>query len=110
VGKDIEKHISDSHPSFFINACHGGKQTLGIKGLSSWANHLIRKGAGLVINPQWKVDDKLAYKFALVFYQELFKGKTIAEATREARLSIKIDHDSTWLAYSVYGHPNAKIS
>jgi len=36
-------------------------------------------------------------------------GDTVAEAVREGRLASRCPGNPTWLAYSVYAHPNARV-
>ncbi|MFM6005564.1 MAG: CHAT domain-containing protein, partial [Sphaerospermopsis kisseleviana] len=109
LGAKVKGHINRKRPGFVFNACHSGRQTWALTGLGGWPNRLISSGAGLFVAPLWKVRDDLALKFAQTFYQELFNGKTVAEAVYSSRLAAKAAGDSTWLAYSVYAHPNATI-
>jgi hypothetical protein len=112
LGAKIQGHIYNNRPAFFFNACHSGRQSWTLAGLGGWPNHLIKSGASLVLAPMWEVEDYLASKFAKTFYQELLDSKvTIGEAVRRSRLAVKNINDPTftWLAYSVYAHPNAQI-
>lgn len=72
-------------------------------------DRLISSGAGLFIGPLWEVGDATAYAFSLTFYTALLRGATIAQATRQGRTAARRQGDPTWLAYSVYGHPNATV-
>lgn len=108
-GPQIEGHIYKSRPAFVFNACHSGRQAWALTGLGGWPNRLISAGAGLFLAPLWRVSDDLALEFAKTFYQELLNGRTVAEAVRKSRLAARRSGDSTWLAYSVYAHPNAKV-
>lgn len=110
IGTKIEHYIKKHHPAFVFNACHAGRQAWALTRIGGWANRLISIGAGLFLAPLWTVSDDLASQFAKVFYKHLLDGKTVAESVREARKSIKQEGDPTWLAYSVYAHPNAKIT
>ncbi|CUR35443.1 CHAT domain-containing protein [Planktothrix tepida] len=107
----IESHIQKTRPAFVFNSCHSGRQSWALRGLGGWPNHLIGMGAGLFLAPLWPVSDSCALQFAKQFYQELLRGKTVAEAMLSSRLAIKdvSQGDSSWLAYSVYAHPNAKV-
>ncbi len=109
-GGAVTRHIKDNFPGFFLNTCHGGRQGWSLTGLGGWANRLIEAGAGLFLSPMWSVADDRAVIFAETFYQHLLAGKTAAQAVRLARLQVKADGDPTWLAYSLYAHPNATIA
>lgn len=107
----IESHIHKTRPAFVFNSCHSGRQSWALRGLGGWPNHLIGMGAGLFLAPLWPVSDGCALVFAKQFYQELLRGKTVAQAMLSSRLAIKdvCQGDSSWLAYSVYAHPNATV-
>lgn len=107
----IESHINKTRPAFVFNSCHSGRQSWALRGLGGWPNHLIGMGAGLFLAPLWPVSDGCALVFAKQFYQELLRGKTVAQAMLSGRLAIKdvSQGDSSWLAYSVYAHPNATV-
>ena len=57
----------------------------------------------------WSVTDANALTFAETFYGELLGGATVAEAVRSGRQAARAAGDPTWLAYSVYAHPNARV-
>jgi CHAT domain-containing protein len=83
--------------------------------LGGWPNHLIAAGASLLIAPLWRVYDEPALDFARKFYEELLNDKTVAEAVQLSRKAIFDQYyqnkgDATCFIYSVYAHPNAKIS
>jgi len=110
VGAATERYLHSARPGFFFNACEVGRQGWALTRLGGWANRLISAGAGLFIGPHWEVRDDSALTFAATFYQRLLQGDTVAEATYQARLAARKAGDPTWLAYSVYAHPNARIS
>ena len=109
VGPEIEGYIRRARPAFFFNVCHGGQQGWALTRLGGWANRLISAGAGLFIAPLWSVTDANALTFAETFYGELLDGATVAEAVRLGRQAARAAGDPTWLAYSVYAHPNARV-
>jgi CHAT domain-containing protein len=109
IGSAIENHIHKQRPGFFFNTCHSGREGWTLNHLGGWANRLISAGAGLFLAPLWTVKDVSALDFARTFYQELQSGTTVAEAVRRARLATRRAGDPTWLAYSVYAHPNARV-
>ena len=110
VGPEIESYIRRARPAFFFNVCHGGQQGWALTRLGGWANRLIRAGAGLFIAPLWSVTDANALAFAEKFYRQLSSGATVAEAVRAGRQAARAVGDPTWLAYSVYAHPNARVA
>ncbi|MBK6433292.1 CHAT domain-containing protein [Candidatus Amarolinea dominans] len=109
VGPAIEAHLKRQRPGFVFNACHGSRQGWALTGLGGWANRLISSGAGLFLAPLWTVTDRQAAHFAVTFYERLFAGDAVADAVRQARLAARQVGDPTWLAYSVYAHPNARL-
>ena len=108
VDPDVEGHISAMRPGFVLNLCHGGRQVWGLTHLGGWANTLVSAGAGLVAAPLWEVTDSQALAFAETFYTRLLAGDPVAESVHAARLAAR-NGDPTWLAYSVYAHPNARV-
>jgi SAM-dependent methyltransferase len=105
---EMEAHIGAVHPGFVLNLCHGGRQVWGLTHLGGWANALVSAGAGLVAAPLWEVTDSQALAFAQAFYTRLLAGAPVAAAVHAARLAAR-NGDPTWLAYSVYAHPNARV-
>ena len=63
------------------------------------------------VGPLWAVDDGAAHDFAVAFYQALRDGATLGRAVKRAqeRLATLRPGDTTRLAYSVYGHANARV-
>jgi len=61
----------------------------------------------------WNVKTGSARDFASAFYDQLLAGKTLAEAVRAGRTAAQ-EHekngDPTWMAYCVYGEPDARIT
>jgi len=109
VGPAIEDHIYERRPRFVFNACHTGREAWALTQLGGWPNRLIASGAGLFMGPLWTVKDSSAYTFAEAFYESLLEGTTVARAVRQARMLTRQSGDPTWLAYSVYAHPNARV-
>jgi CHAT domain-containing protein len=109
IGPRIEGHIRRTRPAFVLNACHGGRLMWALTGLGGWASRLISMGASLFLAPLWTVDDARALDFARTLYRELFAGRTVADSVLNARLATRREGDPTWLAYSLYCHPNARI-
>lgn len=110
VGAAIEGHLHTERPAFFFNACQVGRQGWALTRIGGWANRLIGGGASLFIGPLWEVGDRSASTFARSFYTVLLDGSTVAEAAHAGRMAARRAGDPTWLAYSVYAHPNARLA
>lgn len=110
IGPQVQNHLFHRRPGFVLNACHTGRQGWALTQLGGWANRLVGSGAGVFMGPLWTVTDESAKRFALDFYTGLLAGQTVAEALHGARHTIRATGDPTWLAYSVYAHPNARLA
>lgn len=105
-----QTQLAKDRPFVFLNACRVGQQGLSLTQLGGWAAALIQRSrcSGFV-GPLWSVNDRRAFKFACAFYQAVANGETVGAAAQQARRHI-VGTDPTWLAYSVYAHPNARLS
>lgn len=109
----ILRKISKDRPLVYLNACSTAQQGAALTSLSGWPEAWIGRGkAGAFVAPQWQVNDTLAFEFARIFYKSLDRGRTLGSAARLARWWVRrLDRlRNTWLAFVVYGHPNAQIS
>ena len=109
IGPEVQGHLFQQRPGFVLNACHSGRQGFALTQLGGWVNRLVGSGAGLFMGPLWTVTDESARRFAKHFYALLLEGDTVAQALHGAREVIRQTGDPTWLAYSVYAHPNARL-
>ncbi|MEE8583787.1 MAG: CHAT domain-containing protein, partial [Acidobacteriota bacterium] len=108
----IENRLKADQPLVFLNACRVGALSWSLTGLGGWAERWVRRcGCSAFVGPLWSVTDHNAYAFAMGFYRFLQQGKTIGEAVQLTRRMVRkrSPHDPTWLAYSVYAHPNARL-
>ena len=110
IGPQVQGHIFRQRPSFMLNACHAGRQGWALTQLGGWVNRLVGSGAGLFVGPLWTVTDSSAQLFAVRFYERLLAGDRVGEALHAARGQIRELGDPTWLAYSAYAHPNARLT
>ena len=105
--------LKKDRPLVFLNACRVGLGGLSLTGLGGWAHHLVGTcRVGALIAPLWSVSDAAACRFAEAFYRALQEpGMTLAAAVRQARRETReaYPHDPTYLAYSLYAHPNARV-
>ncbi|HRA67656.1 MAG TPA: CHAT domain-containing protein, partial [Caldilinea sp.] len=101
-----------SMPLVFLNACDGGRANFGLTGLGGWAEKLFKEAnAAAFVGALWEVHDELAVEFSKHFYNRLAEGDALGEAMRAARAHLR-DLDPvnpTWLAYTLYGDPNAIV-
>ena len=105
----IARNIGHSRPLVFMNCCFSAHATQGLTGIGSWAESFIRAGAGAFIGAMWSVTDQSASLFARTFYQHFLAGETLGVATNKAREAVRQTGDVSWLAYTVYGDPDASI-
>jgi hypothetical protein len=98
-------------PLVVFNTCHGGRIGYSLTRLGSWGAHLVRLGCGGFISALWPVSDRAALAFARAFYEQLAGKCPLGEAVRRARLLVrdKYPGDPTWLAYSCFADPTARI-
>lgn len=112
TGPRIRGTLHKQRPAFILNACHVGRSAPLLSGAADWATQLIGSGAGMLIAPLWSVNDALATAFSKAFYAALLNPErpaTLAEAVWHARTAIRQPDDPTWLAYSLFAHPNATV-
>jgi hypothetical protein len=108
--------IARARPGVMLNICHGARAQWSITNLGGWAQWFLSAGASLFVAPLWTVTDERASHFARVFYDRLTAAPvngvapTVTSAVTAARTSAQGDGDPTWLAYSVYAHPNAVLA
>lgn len=108
----IQTQIAEDRPLIVLNACESGRQAWTWTGLGGWADRWVRVcGCGAFIGPLWRVRDSAAFAFARALYDSLERGKTLGRAAWEARRAAQeaTPGDPSWLAYVVYGHPNARV-
>lgn len=97
-------------PLVFLNACETGQGGYALTGMGGWAEAFIRRANGSgFIGSIWEANDESAYEFAVAFYRHLLAGRTVAEAARLARMEIKRAGDPTWLSYTIYANPLARL-
>jgi CHAT domain-containing protein len=74
-----------------------------------WEHALLKAGAGAIVGPLWTPTDQAAHAFSLKFYRNFLAGSPLAQAVHEARLAVRAEcpGDSSWLAFTAYGHPLA---
>jgi MFS family permease len=107
----INHVLADSAPTIFINACRSAGLTATYNRLDGWASKFLEAGAAVFIGSLWAVADATGREFASELYTHLQRNASLGEALLSARRAAATKPgDPTWLAYTVYGDPNATIS
>jgi len=100
-------------PLVFLNACATNKKVQRLSGPGGWVEDFLTKGAGAFIGTNWTVRASTAARFAEHFYDALLGSgqSNLAAASTLARQQTAADEGADWvsLAYTVYGHPAARI-
>jgi CHAT domain/Ternary complex associated domain 7 len=96
-------------PLIVLNACQTGRLGYQLSSIGGFARAFLGAGAGAFISSLWSVGDTPARAFVEAFYDGLLKGRTVADATSAAREEARAAGDATWLAYTVYAHPSARL-
>ncbi len=105
--------LRKERPILFLNACHSAQVGFSLTGLGGWANTAVREmRVSAFIGGLWEVNDDLASQIAVSFYENLRRDMTLGEAFHAARMLIRDKNpgNSTWLAYSLYGDPNMRVT
>lgn len=105
----VTRNLGETSPLIFLNGCHTGKGALSLTDMGGWAMQFLAAGAGAFIGANWAVKDTKATAFAETFYSLFISGMPLGEAARQTRLFMKerFPGDTTWLAYTIFGHPLA---
>ncbi len=98
-----------NRPMVMINACQAGRAGYQLTGIGGFAAAFTRAGAGAFVSSLWSVGDRPARTFTERFYQSLLAGSTVTDAVVESRRAAADAGDATWLAYTVYAHPHARL-
>ena len=106
---DEASNLGLARPLVFLNACQIGRGAMSLTDIGGWAAQILRAGAGAFIGAYWSIYDQAAKDFAQAFYSRLLSGMEIGTAAKEARQSIKPLGDPTWLAYTVFADPLARV-
>ncbi len=106
---DVRMGIGKHHPLVFLNACQLGAEGKVLSLGSGWPQAFLEVGASAFIGPLWSVQDESARDAATHFYGELSAGKSLGEALQTMRRKWLDGGSVTFLAYTLYGDPTAKV-
>lgn len=111
VGNLVESGLRSATPVVFMNACHSGRQVIGLTRPDGWVERCIDLGCRGFLGANWEVNDQLAATFAIEVYNRLVRREPIAAAVRRARQLLRSQDPAnpTWLSYSLYAHPNMTL-
>jgi hypothetical protein len=102
--------LNTRRPLVVLNACQIGQGNLRLTNIGGFPAAFLRRGAGAFVGTLWSVGDGPARTFTEGFYTALVKDKkTLAEAALAGREAARGAGDATWLAYVVYGDPDAIV-
>lgn len=111
---DLQGKVSSSRPLVFLNACETGGTGWGLTQIGGWADAFCDAGSNAFIGPYWAVDDEVAKRAALLFYEQIRSGRTLGQTMQDLRSRFWLDEEHryhpTWLAYSLHCHPNVTVS
>lgn len=101
-------------PLVFLNACEVAQHGWSLTEIGGWAEAFCEAGSSAFVGPYWAVNDQVARKVALTFYQALHDGDTVGNAIRKVRRRFVEDSEfryhPTWLAYTLHCHPNVAVT
>jgi CHAT domain len=99
-----------THPLVFLNACRLGSASAGLVGPSGFARVMLDAGSAVFVGAHWDVVDSTAHQFAAALYRNLVDGQPVGSAALAARLAVRKPGDPTWLAYTVFASPTARVT
>ena len=115
--------LSSRSPFVFLNACQVGSGQNLLGNYGGIAQAFLRIGASAVVAPLWSIDDAIAQKIALGFYEHALAADDRARddgakderarprsRTCFARHALALAQSPTYLAYQFYGHPSLRLS
>ncbi len=112
LSPEAEKRLRPRRPVVFFNSCQVGRLSSSLTSVDGWAQRWVRRcGCSVFLAPILSVEGSRAARFAELAYLRLHAGHSLGGAVLSARHELRREDpgDLTWLAYSLYGAPNARI-
>jgi hypothetical protein len=103
------RNLGAASPLVFLNACQLGRGGMSLTDMGGWAARFLEAGAGAFVGAYWNVYDESAFNFAKELYTRLLDGESMGAAVHGARLAARDIGDPSWLAYTAFAHPEAKL-
>jgi hypothetical protein len=113
------KYGGEEQPLLFLNACMIGIGGTLLGDMGGFPGNCLRGGFGGILGALWEVDDVVAAKLALEFWQRALpvdgaEGEPVGAILRDLRARFSGDGGTgpipTYLSYVYYGHPRLKLS
>lgn len=108
AGGWVSKQFVAQSPLVFMNACTTGGAAPLYTEMAGWADKFLGAGCAAFIGSLWEVRDTSALTFSETFYDQVTAGSTLSAAMRAARNELR-KSDPTYLAYTLYGNPLARL-
>ena len=89
-----------------LGSYEGGDEVFGI------ARGFLYAGAPALVASHWAVKDTQTAQLMIAFYQTLQNGVNVAEALRDAQLTIRKNHPNPyyWASFALVGDPERKVA
>jgi hypothetical protein len=98
-----------TRPIVVLNACQVGRLGYQLANIGGFATAFVGGGAGAFVSSLWSVGDRPATIFMQTLHKGLTDGASVAEAATRGRVAARASGDASWLAYTVYAHPDARL-
>lgn len=97
-------------PLVVLNACQAGRGGVQLSSMGGFARAFLAAGAQAFVACLWSVAEQPSRIFTENLYRQLIDGRPLGQAVLLAREAARSHEDAaTWLAYVVYGRPDAKF-
>ena len=112
------KYGGRQSPMFFLNACMAGIGDELLGDMGGFPGNCLKGGFGGVLGALWEVDDAVAHRLAIEFWQRALplggaRAESVGEILRDLRAKYVPDPATapatTYLAYVYYGHPRLTL-
>lgn len=109
---EVEVGLGKAHPLIFLNACQVGSSGASLSLMAGFPGAFLKAGASAVISPLWTISDEHAKTITEQFYQAAFAnpGATLGEIMQGIHKQWADKQHLTFLAYVLYGDPQARVS
>lgn len=109
---EVQTGLGAQHPLVFLNACQSGAVAHSLALIAGFPSAFLKAGASAVICPLWTISDAYAKEITEQFYQAAFSqpGATLGEVMQSIHKQWKSKKNLTFLAYVLYGDPQARVS